>query len=550
MDFLTRYMDQIMLVLGTVVATYAATYFINMLQLESYQPKMYMKWLKRNFFRDWLPTILIFVICILLEIALPILVNSFNTTNQVYVSGLLSIRLIYLLLFGYVGWIWHQQPQKKPLIYTGRVKRLLVAIVVLLLVIYVWTIQAKVYSSQVGLRIDRYMMAYLPALLLPLLVLLAYFVTYPIEELIKRYYLNDAKRKLKARTDVIKIGITGSYGKTSTKYALGTILSEKYNTLITPHSYNTPMGVTRVIREQLQLEHEVFVAEMGARYVGDIEELCELVQPSIGLLTSVDKQHLETFGNFEQIANTKFELIASLPEEGAAFFNNDNAICQELYQRKVIVQDKFLYGTMSIDTCDMYAVDIGVSTDGSHFTLVSKDGHSIGCRTRLLGEHNILNIVGCAAVAHYMGLSMEQIASGIRKIEPVEHRLQLIQGSVTVIDDAFNANPAGAKAAMDVLKLFHGRRIVVTPGLIELGHEEEALNEEFGRIMAKSADIAILVGKKRAEIIAKGLKAEGFSDDAIVIVKNLDAATEILKHLTQAGDIVLFENDLPDNYNE
>ena len=551
MAFLAAHMDKIMLVLGTLVGVYASTYFINMLQLESYQANMYVKWLRRNILRDWFPTILIFVICMLLEIALPILVNNLDIeNNQIYFVGLLSIRVIYLGLMGYVGWIWHQQPLKKPLVYTGRVKRLIAAVAILIAVLYIWPITAKVYYSQTTLHVIGYAFTYLPALVLPLLVLLGHFLTYPIEEGIKRYYLNDAKRKLMARTDIIKIGITGSYGKTSTKYALGTLLNEKYNTLITPHSYNTPMGVTRVIREQLLPEHEVFVAEMGARYVGDIDELCDLVHPTIGLLTSVDKQHLETFGSFEQIANTKFELIANLPAEGAAFFNADNETCLALKERKVAVQDRFLYGIDSPEPLYMRAVDIGVGSEGSYFTLKAENGESIACRTRLLGQHNILNLVGCAAIAHYMGLTLKQIAAGIRKVEPVEHRLQLIPGTVTVIDDAFNANPAGAKAAMDVMRLFSGRRIVVTPGMVELGEEEDAQNEAFGRVMASSTDIAILIGKKRAEAIMRGLEAAGFPQEAIVIVPTLDQATEELAKLTKPGDVVLFENDLPDNYNE
>lgn len=550
MDFLTRHMDQIMLFLGTFVAVYASTYFINMLQLESYQAKMYLKWLRRNFLRDWIPTILIFVICVLLEIALPILVNSLNADNQIYVLGLFLIRIIYLFLFAYVGHIWHKQPQKKPLVYTGRVKRLLVAIALLVVVCYIVPTQMRLYGNQDAAYVLRYVFTYLPALLLPIIVLLGYFITYPIEEGIKLHFLHDAKKKLQSHTSLIRIGITGSYGKTSTKFALGTILSEKYNTLITPHSYNTPMGITRVIREELRPEHEVFVAEMGARYVGDIDELCDLVKPVIGMLTSVGKQHLETFGSFEQIANTKFELIASLPEEGVAVFNADNEICRELSERNVAVQEKLLYGIACDDELYMRAVDIGVGPKGSHFTLVGPEGDRIECHTKLLGEHNILNIVGCAAIASYLGLTMTEIASGIRKIEPVEHRLQLIPGVVTVIDDAFNANPAGARAAMDVLRLFDGRRIVVTPGMVELGDEEIELNREFGRVMAGSTDIAILIGKKRAEAIKEGLLECGFPEESIIVTANLDEATKHIATLTKAGDVVLFENDLPDNYNE
>lgn len=282
--------------------------------------------------------------------------------------------------------------------------------------------------------------------------------------------------------------------------------------------------------------------------MGDIEELCDLVHPSIGLLTSVGKQHLETFGSLENIMNTKFELIASLPPDGAAFFNGDNEYCRALFSRAV-VRNKFLYGLMGDDLC-MRAVDISVNAEGSTFTLLTGEGEAAFCHTPLLGKHNILNIVGCAAVAKYMGLSMAQIAEGIAKLQPVEHRLQLIPGPVTVIDDAFNSNPEGARAAMEVLRSFDGRRIVITPGMVELGEEEESQNEEFGREIACSADFAILVGKKRAIPIRRGILSLEFPPENIFVVSNLDQATQVLAHLSVPGDVVLFENDLPDNYNE
>ena len=172
------------------------------------------------------------------------------------------------------------------------------------------------------------------------------------------------------------------------------------------------------------------------------------------------------------------------------------------------------------------------------------------CTTRLLGRHNILNITAAAALAYRLGLTLDQIVSGIEKIKPVEHRLELIPGSVTVIDDAFNANPEGTRHALETIKGFPGRRIIVTPGMVELGEEEDALNEAFGREMASSVDYAILVGKLHVEPIRKGLIESGFKDENILRVDSLAAASERLPLLTQPGCVVLFENDLTDNYEE
>jgi UDP-N-acetylmuramoyl-tripeptide--D-alanyl-D-alanine ligase len=552
MEVLVRYLDDALVLCGVLCSFMAALRFVHMLQLESYQGRMYLKWLRRNWLRDWLPLMLVFAICLMLDAALGYLVRAMGgkmtaSSYQLFQGG---VRFIYILLMVFIVHTWRGLSSKKPLVFTGRVKRLCMALAVVLLLIPCYPVLMDEYATGIPALLLRRMAGYLGALLLPLWVLLAYFITYPIEEANKRRYFNQAKGKLAKRTDLIKIGITGSYGKTSTKFVLGTLLKEKYETLITPQSYNTPMGITRVAREMLQEEHEVFVAEMGARHVGDIEELCELVAPTIGMLTSVGKQHLETFGSQENIISTKFELIVSLPPEGAAFFNADNDICRSLYERKVAVRNKFLYGIDTRDEVYMRAADIRVSEKGSVFTLIAHNGETAECRTRLLGRHNILNITGCAAVAYYMGVSMKQIAAGIRKLEPVEHRLQLIPGPVTVIDDAFNSNPAGAKAALEVLRSFDGRRFVITPGMIELGTEEEMQNEELGREMACSVDYAILVGKKRAEPIYRGMRELDFPEENIFVVSSLAEASAKLAQISVPGDVVLFENDLPDNYTE
>jgi UDP-N-acetylmuramoyl-tripeptide--D-alanyl-D-alanine ligase len=330
---------------------------------------------------------------------------------------------------------------------------------------------------------------------------------------------------------------------------LGTLLSQRYRTLVTPHSYNTPMGVARVIREQMTGREEVFVAEMGARRRGDITEMCELVSPKYGLVTSVGPQHLETFGTLENVARTKYELIESLPPDGWAFFPSDNELCLELYRETP--GNKALFGFDGHgEPLFMTARDVQTTAEGSAFTLADGAGNSARCVTRLLGRHNIINILGCAAVAAKLGLSLPEIAAGVARIEPVEHRLQLIPtgNGVTVIDDAFNASPDGARAALEALAAFPGRKIVVTPGLVELGEAEERENVIFGRRMADVADIVLLVSRNGAAM-ARGLEENGFSG-RIIRVKNLDEASRELAGITRAGDVVLFENDLPDHYEQ
>ena len=215
---------------------------------------------------------------------------------------------------------------KKPLKYTPRVKRMLVTVAVLYIAM---TVLLAVFASGRVIALT----AGLVAAASPFVIILANVINKPIELSINRYYTNDAKKMLAACPNLTVIGVTGSYGKTSVKFILGTILQEKYQTLITPSSFNTPMGVTKIIRERLTPATQVFVAEMGARHVGDIKELCRLVHPRYGVLTSVGPQHLDTFHTLERFKNTKYELMDAVPADGCCFFPDDGAICRELYDR-------------------------------------------------------------------------------------------------------------------------------------------------------------------------------------------------------------------------
>ena len=530
MDFIVKLIPVLLLTAGNFLGTLEYTH---MLQLESYQLDGLARWVKANKSRTSIKGGIVSLAGLAVYTVLVFFFNNWIA----YCIGAAA-----LFVGGLVSYVTYKKlPAKKPLVYTKRVKRLLVIHVLLWGLIY--ALIDAVGQYVVYVRVIPFFLPFLWVWTLALSARLAQ----PLEKAINNHYFNDAKKKLESRPDLIKVGITGSYGKTSTKFILGTLLQEKYRVLIPPSSFNTPMGLTRVIREQLKPEHEVFLAEMGARHKGDIKELIGLVHPTVGLLVSVGPQHLETFGNIETVADTKFELIEGLPKDGKAFFAADGSFCEKLYGRATM--EKTLAGLD--EKCPVHAENIHVTEDGSAFTLVTPQG-SIDCVTPLFGKHNIQNTVLCAAAALSLGLTLAEVQSGMKKLQSVEHRLQLIKGGngITVIDDAFNANPAGAKAAMEVLSGFHGRRMVVTPGMVELGAEEEERNREFGRQMASACDIAILIGIKRTKPIYDGLLSAGFEADNVLRVNTLKEATDFLAAVGKSGDVVLFENDLPDNYNE
>lgn len=507
-------------------------------QLESYQFHGYFKTLRRNWLRSLMPGLMLSVYLTMLFLVYRSVGRALGGSPAVTLLLALAVFCLSMLGGGWVRNLYLRRKAKKKFAVTMRVKRTYVTMGIL----YTLVCAGIAFATQ-----KEYCCGLFP-LFLPLWVALGGLCAWPVEKLVTELYFRDAQRKLAAREDVIKIGITGSYGKTSVKFILGTILQEKFQTLVTPSSFNTPMGVTRIIREKLTPAHQVFVAEMGARHVGDIKELCRLVRPTYGVLTSVGPQHLDTFHTLDRIKNTKYELMDAIPEDGCCFFPDDGAICRELYDRTA--KDKRLCSLKETENADVWASDITVSALGSRFTLHTREGWEV-CETRLLGEHNIQNILLAATVGLRLGMTLKQVARGISRIQPVEHRLQLIQSpGVTIIDDAFNSNPRGAEAALKVLAAFPGRRIIITPGMVELGEGEQEFNRNFGQQIAHSADIAILVGKKHTAPIAEGLRNEKFPEENLHIVSSLEEASELLQQLGRAGDVAMFENDLPDNYSE
>ena len=420
----------------------AGRILIHYFQLESYLFPGYVRTLRRNLLKALLPGILMTILFTVSFAMLSVITTEFRWFHYLILAAVMTGG-------GFVtGKACSEKKAKKALVLTPRIKRLYaVALIVFVLLLVLMGSAAQNPADRLSVRgRTASVLILLFPFFLPLWVAMAGLLAWPIEKMISEMYFRDAQRILKERKDLIRIGITGSWGKTSVKFILGTLLEEKYHTLVTPASFNTPMGVTKIIRSRLEPGHRVFVAEMGARHVGDIREMCRLVHPQIGILTSVGPQHLDTFKTVERIAKTKYELIDALPEDGTAVFADDGDIVRSLYEKTA--KEKLISG-LDPQKCDVWAENIRISGKGSSFDLCTRDAR-IPCRTELLGELNIRNILVCACLCFRLGMSAEQIARGIEKIRPVEHRLQLIPnpGGMTVIDDAFNSNIRGAEQAL------------------------------------------------------------------------------------------------------
>jgi len=470
----------------------------------------------------------------------------------------LAFIALYLKLFYLFFLVWissylfllatiERVTEKKKLVFTNRAIRLYTTSASLLIAILFIIYNNFKLSSEL---IFPFMFLVLLNIFSPPGMLISNIIIAPLEKIINRWYFNDARKKVKQFTNLTVIGITGSFGKTSTKYILNKILSDRYNTLMTPESYNTPMGITKVVRTHLKPIHEVFIAEMGAKKKGDIKELCKLVSPTIGILTAIGEQHLDTFGSVNNIISTKHELIESLPAEGIAFLNRDNDYIKDLPERKNI---KYINYGIDSDNLNFYAKDIQYTAVGTGFIVCDDKGNQFKLKSKLLGKHNVYNILAAASVANELGMDLSSISHAVKSLEPVPHRLELkaYGPNVILIDDAYNSNPVGFNIALDVLKEMKGeRKILVTPGMIELGDKHYDLNKSVGIKAAQFCDYIILVGNRQTKPIQDGLKLENYSNDKIYITNTFVAANRHLQEIVEVGDVILFENDLPDNYNE
>jgi UDP-N-acetylmuramoyl-tripeptide--D-alanyl-D-alanine ligase len=309
------------------------------------------------------------------------------------------------------------------------------------------------------------------------------------------------------------------------------------------------MGICLVVNEKLKPDHQVLVLEMGMRYRGDIEELCAIAPPDIGVVTTVGPAHLETMGSIENIAREKGDLIAHMRSGGPAILNIDNDHVAAMAERatgtvwRVSVQNH--------PDADITAHNIRYDASGASFAVRDDTGTEATFETQLLGEHNVLNILLAVAVGRAMGLRLRQMAHAVRRVEPVEHRLALrTDGPVTVIDDAFNSNPVGARNAVDILSQFDAeRRVIVTPGMVELGEKQDEENRRLGEYIARQGvDLAVLVGDEQTAAIREGLRTHQFPDERLRVFPTLFDAQDFLKSYLRPGDVVLYENDLPDQY--
>lgn len=503
-----------------------------MMQQNSYRIERYRRWLKAS--DDTTSFLRLTGMCVFLAS----LVSFARPNWAMAIIGVYALCGVVILI---------KKKYKKPLVWTPRCRRIYAVGMTLCLIIVGIVV---VFGADNGT--ERLFVASVTCVGLycasHIIMIASVWILKPVEKHINNTYIADARRILVGMPSLKVVGITGSYGKTSTKHYLQRILAEKFETVMTPGSFNTTLGVVRTVREYLKPYTEVFICEMGAKQPGDIKEICDLVHPEIGIITAVGPQHLESFKTIERVQQTKFELVDSLPENGLAVLNYDFPFVANRKVDNVAVES---YAVSSKGEAEYRAEDINYTAQGTTFTVVCPSGHKLALRTKLVGECNISNLLGAVIVALRLGVPENKIAYAVEKIEQVEHRLNVKRtpGGITIIDDAFNSNPTGSGMALDVLASMEGgKRIVITPGMIELGDRQEELNREFGRKIAHSADVAIVVGQYNRDAIVGGIESEKSPQVDVIIVDTFAEAQQRLALIAEPGTTVLYENDLPDTF--
>lgn len=456
----------------------------------------------------------------------------------------INFCLIFVFLLTiFVLPIFGKKPQKNKLVFTKRFLRFFVLTNVLFILFLVLiSVFIKNVNALKYLTLNFWLIAYF-------ILMLAHIIILPLENLIKIFYIKKAQKKLKLFKNLNIIAITGSFGKTSVKNYLYQMLKTKYKVCYSPNSYNTPMGITKTILNCLNFDDEFLILEFGADHNHDIKKLCKIVKPDHAILTGVTNQHLKTFKTLSNLIKTKFELVKFAKQDGIFVFNFDNKITKNFY-KNCKAKNKFLISCEQKNennlnkNISLFAKDISCKYFETTFCLCTKN-ESVFCKTKLLGLSNITNILLSAQMALKFGISLNEIEKVIQNLEPVPHRLNLIENcGKFILDDSFNANPEGVKQAIEVLKTFDGKKIVITPGLVELGNKQEEENINLGKLL-RQINYVFVVGKTNKNALLKGI---GDFCKNVFCFENLNEATKKLQTIFFEGDCVLFLNDLPDNY--
>jgi UDP-N-acetylmuramoyl-tripeptide--D-alanyl-D-alanine ligase len=516
-----------------------------MFQIEEYESVRFLRW---GLTREWLAHRAVWLGLLVGAVAL-------SVAAVLPAARPIGIAIAWLASAAAAQLTWRWTSPKRPLVMTARMRRLLIAggflAVVLAAGLALGIVALHPVISAVLVLIAGGVVTGLSEILL----VAANVVTKPAESRIRRHYVALAAARIKM-VDPVVVAVVGSFGKTSTKHILAQLLQPNVNTLPTRKSFNTLMGVTRVINEDLMPENRVFVVEMDAYAQGEIAAMSDLVHPQVAIITAIGPQHMERFGTIDRIAGAMYEVATALPAGGTLILYTGDESGAALAQRARTEQRRLIRYALARDgeavDADVVASSIRIDSRGGSFRWRwDAEGLDREVTIPLLGRHQVANVSAALAAVRTLGYSVDDAITAAASLEQIEHRLQLMTsaGPLTVIDDSYNANPIGVHNGLEVLAAMSAtHRFLITPGLVELGSVEDEENRRYGEHAAKVCDDVIVMSAKTKAALIAGLRDGGMSEDRIHVVDTLDAATALLQRLSRPGDVVLFANDLPDTY--
>lgn len=359
-------------------------------------------------------------------------------------------------------------------------------------------------------------------------------------------------RQIKEISGLKIIAITGSYGKTSTKEFLTTILSKKYKVLSTSKHQNAEIGVARCVLDKLKPSHQIFIAEVGAYNKGKVKEVCRMLTPNMGVVTGVNQQHMALFSSFKNLLSAEGggELLESLPSNGVIFVNGENRYCLDLIKKnnKLPESQEKIYAlsNKNIDA-DIWADGIEIFKDHISFLATSKKSEMAHFNVSALGKQNVENLLGAILVANELGMSFSEITEATKEIKPEQAGMTLKLGKheLNIIDSSYSSNPTGVVADLEYLKIFPNKKIIVMPCLIELGKESRMLHEGLGKKIGEVCDLAIITSKDYFKEIKKGFVGVGMSEKYILFIEKPHEIYSAITTFCKADDAVLLEGRVP-----
>lgn len=426
------------------------------------------------------------------------------------------------------------RPFRKPLKFTIKIK-LITALIFLLILLISFFLTKNIIDNPYKIAILLLIYAiglyfsYIFLIIINVLIL-------PIDIFIKELLVFLAKRKIKNLKNLKIIGVAGSYGKTGMKDLLATVIDEKFQVVKTPESVNTPVGIARLIISEVNKKTEILIIEMGEYYSGDIKNICLIAPPQISVITGINEAHLERLKTIDNTIKTIFEIAQNMKPNGILLLNAKDKLIKNHYKKFIARQEIYLYQAKG-------KIEFNEDAPGFIYQKIFFP---------VLGQYNLDKIDGVIYLVKKLGLTTKEIENGLKKVKTPAHRLQPVfnrEKNILAIDDSYNGNPDGVEEAIKTLSLFKKRRkIFVTPGLVEIGDKSREVHQRIGQRLNDVADLVILVKNSATPDIEEGLIKAGFNQKNILWFDSMMEAQNNLANILKSGDVVLFQNDWPDNY--